>query len=50
MERSFKLAKKVFEEHGRAILNAGVGGKLEVFPRVEYLSLFEKNDKFKKKD
>lgn len=40
MERSYRKAKEVFEESGRKIYNATVGGKLEVFDRVEYESLF----------
>jgi len=40
MELSYKRAKKVFEKDGRKILNATVGGKLEVFERVDYKSLF----------
>lgn len=37
---NYEMAKKVFEADGRAIYNATVGGKLEIFPRVEYHSLF----------
>jgi hypothetical protein len=44
METSYNKAKKVFERNGRKIYNATKGGKLEVFPRVEFESLFEKED------
>lgn len=40
MDRALRKARKHFEADGRAIHNATVGGKLEVFPRVEYGSLF----------
>ena len=39
-ERSFRLARKVFERDGRRIFNATRGGKLVVFPRVDFDSLF----------
>jgi hypothetical protein len=39
-ERAYRLAKQVFEADGRSILDATVGGKLTVFPKVEYESLF----------
>lgn len=34
-------AKEVFDENGREIINATVGGKLEIFPRVDFYSLFK---------
>lgn len=37
----YEHAKKVFEESGRNIYNATTGGKLEIFPRVEFLDLFQ---------
>ncbi len=37
---SYKLHKQVFEADGRKILNATAGGKLELFERVDYNSLF----------
>jgi len=37
---SYRVAREVFEANGRKIYNAGVGGKLEVFERVNYDSLF----------
>ena len=39
-ERSYLLAKKTFELHNREILDATVGGKLNVFPKVDFESLF----------
>lgn len=43
---AYEEARKVTDEagHGR-IFNAGVGGKLEVFPRVDYESLFADQDR-----
>jgi hypothetical protein len=38
---SYKMMKIIFEANGRKIINATVGGKLEVFPRKEFSSLFE---------
>lgn len=39
-EASYSTVKQFFEENGRKIYNAGKGGKLEVFERVDYDSLF----------
>jgi hypothetical protein len=36
MEMAYKKARDVFEEEGRQIINATVGGKLEVFNRVNF--------------
>jgi hypothetical protein len=36
----YKLAKTVYENDDRVIINASTGGKLEVFPRKDYLTLF----------
>jgi hypothetical protein len=33
-EESYREAKRVYEQHGRAIYNATRGGMLEIFPRV----------------
>ena len=49
MEQGYVEAKRVFEENRRVIYNATVGGKLEVFQRVDYLSLFE-SEQIKKVD
>jgi len=40
MELAYKRAREVFEENGRIIVNATVGGKLEVFPRIDYELIF----------
>jgi hypothetical protein len=34
------MAKKAFEEDGRKVVDATVGGKLTVFPKILYDSLF----------
>ena len=39
-ERSYRLAKKTYEEDGREVIDATVGGKLTVFRKVPYDSLF----------
>lgn len=39
-ERAYQMARRVYEADGRRVLDATVGGKLSVFPKVEYLSLF----------
>lgn len=41
MEKSYNVAKNIFLENNRQILNATVGGKLEVFSRVDYYDLFK---------
>lgn len=40
MEAAYHIAKKAYEDDGRKIFNATAGGKLEVFPRVNFESLF----------
>jgi hypothetical protein len=37
---NYKQAKKVCEHQGVSVINATVGGNLEVFPRINYLELF----------
>lgn len=39
--RSYEVARRLFEQNGCHIYNATAGGKLEVFPRVEFERLFE---------
>ncbi len=39
-ERAYRLAKAAFEADGRSIVDATVDGKLAVFPKVDYTSLF----------
>ncbi len=41
MEAGYRVASRHFAAHGRSILNATEGGKLEVFPRVPFASLFD---------
>jgi len=38
---AFRLARNAFEADGRKIYNATKGGKLEIFERVDYESLFD---------
>jgi len=40
MDKAYRVARQSFEEGGRRIVNATVGGKLEIFERVDYRSLF----------
>lgn len=40
-ERAYHLAKQNFEADGREIVDATVDGRLEVFPKVDFKSLFE---------
>ncbi len=40
MELAYKRAKEIFERDGRKIYNATAGGKLEIFPRLDYERLF----------
>ncbi len=39
-ERAYRLAREAFEADGRRVLDATRGGKLTVFPKVDYESLF----------
>jgi len=39
-ERAYKLAGEAYNKTGRKVLDATIGGKLTVFPKVDYLSLF----------
>jgi len=40
-ERAYTLAREAYTQAGRRILDATVGGKLTIFPKVDYLSLFQ---------
>lgn len=42
-EYAYRLSREVFEKAGRKICNATIGGKLEVFERVDFYSLFPTN-------
>jgi hypothetical protein len=48
-ELAYKLSRKAFEEDGRKIMDATVGGKLEVFEKVDFYSLFPKKQKVEEK-
>jgi hypothetical protein len=39
-ERGYRLARQAFEKDGRRVVDATLGGKLTVFPKVEFDSLF----------
>jgi hypothetical protein len=39
-ERAYRLAKRAFEADGRRVRDATVGGKLTIFPKVDYDDLF----------
>ncbi len=39
-EQGYRTAREAYEADGRQVMDATVGGKLEVFEKVEYLSLF----------
>jgi hypothetical protein len=39
-EDAYRLARRTYEADGRRVLDATVGGKLTVFPKVDYESLF----------
>ncbi len=41
-ELSYRVAKWVFEQSGRRVLDATIGGKLQIFPKVAYESLFDR--------
>ncbi len=39
-EQAYRLARKTYQSAGREVLDATIGGKLDVFPKVNYASLF----------
>ncbi len=39
-ERAYRMARQAYEQAGRRVLDATIGGKLEIFPKVSYDSLF----------
>lgn len=39
-EEAYRLARRTYEADGRQVLDATIGGKLTVFPKVDYNSLF----------
>ena len=40
-ERAYRMANTAYEADGRQVLDATVEGKLTIFPKVDYLSLFK---------
>jgi len=40
-EIGYRLARQAYETDGRQVLDATIGGKLTVFPKVDYLALFK---------
>jgi hypothetical protein len=40
-ESAYRLARSAYEQAGRQVLDATVGGKLTVFPKVDYDTLFK---------
>jgi hypothetical protein len=40
-ELSYRVAQFMFKQSGRRIVDATIGGKLDVFPKVDYASLFD---------
>ncbi len=39
-ERGYWMARQAFEKDGRQVLDATVGGKLTIFPKIDYNALF----------
>lgn len=44
-EVGYRMARKAYEKAGRQVLDATLGGKLTVFPKVEYDTLFSSNSR-----
>ena len=40
-ERGYHMARQKYESTGRQVLDATIGGKLTIFPKVDYSSLFK---------
>ncbi len=40
-EMAYTMAREAFKGRGREVIDATVGGKLTVFPKVDYNSLFK---------
>ncbi len=40
-EISFEIARKAFELDNREVVDAIIGGKCQIFKRIEYQSLFD---------
>jgi len=39
-ERAYTMAREAYTKNGRHVLDATIGGKLSIFPKVDYYSLF----------
>jgi hypothetical protein len=39
-ERGYLMARQAYQEAGRQVLDATVNGKLTIFPKVDFNSLF----------
>ena len=39
-EMAYRMAREAFERAGRRVVDATIGGRLQVFPKVDYDSLF----------
>ena len=39
-EVSYKVANEIYKQHDRRIVDATVGGSLQVFPKVDYIKMF----------
>ncbi|MCK5647224.1 MAG: hypothetical protein KAH97_10610, partial [Anaerolineales bacterium] len=39
-EFAYEMARQAYDRAGRRILDATIGGNLNVFPKVDYLKLF----------
>ena len=39
-EVAYRMARKAYETDGRKVLDATIGGKLDIFEKVDYESLF----------
>jgi hypothetical protein len=40
-ERAYCMARQAYQQAGRQVLDATIGGKLTVFPRIDYDTLFQ---------
>jgi hypothetical protein len=40
-EESFGIARQIFEEDGRSIIDATLGGACSIFPKADYQQLFK---------
>lgn len=40
-ERAYRMARDAYQAAGRRVLDATVGGQLEIFPKIDYRRLFE---------